>query len=1233
MDERRVPPNGLKMRCPKCGFAFVVKADGTTEATVAPAPPAKPPPLGARAPRAPTMVGLGLDQTDLPAARAELPAVPRRKPPLPSAALRKPPAPLAEPERGAGLDDPFGKISVPSMPAVQSPGQARLPPALGADDAAAPSRGSGRPVAPAPFGSIDLGLDLPTAVADLPAPAVRADLPAVPGTELPSVARAGLPARSLKETALGLGGTGLEVDLGAPPVPKTGRDSMELDLAGATAGTGFGELDLPSLSNELPSVGGMLPVVGGGVGLPVAAPALPTVSNQLPAVANALPAVPGDFGASDLLAQDVPGAVGTTADAPLGEAAGDVGRFGAGPELGAIPAPAGVGGPGPVERGEAKAAGGMAFGEVDLGPSDAGPTGDNAREASLAPRAAPAAGVALRGDVAVEASLPAGGRARPRPVGARKSSRAPRVVLLVLVVAIVAGGALQLTPYGAFGYLAISDSVKAKEYARAAADAGTQARRGLASDTYGDALATLDALSLQRQRAPRARGLGAYAVGTYFAFEVRFGHDTDRNGRANQWLADLKDTDARYVVFAQAAQAAASGDWPKARRGLENAAKRDPGDGIQQDIALLRGEVELGAREPGAANTAFKAALAVAPTARAHFGLARAAMMSQDVAAVRKEVAEVLAASPKHAGALLLRSDLAWNVDGDEKAALADLASVLGAKDSASPAERVRAFGKRGWIHAARGRAGEARIDFDAALELDPRSVSALVGQGDVFYGEGRYTEALSRFDTAVQTDSSDVLAIVSDAKAKLALERLQDAKTQLTLARVAYPKDWRVAHWLGKTEEALGNRAAAEHQYTSAIELAPITDRDAILPYVAVATTLLASGNAKEAQAKLDEARSKLPDSASLQRAFAELAAMQGAYDEAVRFFRAAIERDPQDVSTRFRLGSTFRRMGQVDKAVEQFDLVLAVDKDYPGLALERGLLFEQSGDVEKALEQFKNALAKAADDPDLQLRVGASYVAIGIADDAIPMLRKVLEKRANSAEANHYLGRALFLKGATSEVDAMRYLKRAVELDPHRAEYHLYLGWAANNASPAQLGLARDEIDKALAQDKLLADAYWQRGVLLRKEGAVEDALKDLRHALALKPSRFEVHAAIGECFEDKNDIAAALAEWQTAINGSDKIPYWRFRYGRLLLERRAYADAARHLVAAADAGAAQDTKPGWYTTSEFLAAEALRGSGRRPEAKERYKKFLAVAPMSSPDRRDAIRALRDLGEGREP
>ena len=51
----------------------------------------------------------------------------------------------------------------------------------------------------------------------------------------------------------------------------------------------------------------------------------------------------------------------------------------------------------------------------------------------------------------------------------------------------------------------------------------------------------------------------------------------------------------------------------------------------------------------------------------------------------------------------------------------------------------------------------------------------------------------------------------------------------------------------------------------------------------------------------------------------------------------------------------------------------------------------------------------------------------------------------------------------------------------------------------------------DRALQLDKLLADAYWQRGIVELRTSVVNDAIKDLKRALELKPSRFEAQMAL--------------------------------------------------------------------------------------------------------------------------
>jgi tetratricopeptide (TPR) repeat protein len=199
------------------------------------------------------------------------------------------------------------------------------------------------------------------------------------------------------------------------------------------------------------------------------------------------------------------------------------------------------------------------------------------------------------------------------------------------------------------------------------------------------------------------------------------------------------------------------------------------------------------------------------------------------------------------------------------------------------------------------------------------------------------------------------------------------------------------------------------------------------------------------------------------------------------------------------------------------------------------------------------------------------------------------------------------------------------------------VYVAWAANESAPAQLELARDEVDRALSLDKLNADAYWQRGILENMEGAIDDAMKDEKHALELRPTRYEAHATLAQCYEDKNDDADAMTEWQRALAGDgdshtpDEVvahPFWHYRYGKLLKERGATAAALAQLLQAVTATEKMDSRPAWLASLEFLTAQALQGAAKRSDAIEHYQRFLEIAPVNSPDRYDAQNALDQLG-----
>ena len=139
---------------------------------------------------------------------------------------------------------------------------------------------------------------------------------------------------------------------------------------------------------------------------------------------------------------------------------------------------------------------------------------------------------------------------------------------------------------------------------------------------------------------------------------------------------------------------------------------------------------------------------------------------------------------------------------------------------------------------------------------------------------------------------------------------------------------------------------------------------------------------------------------------------------------------------------------------------------------------------------------------------------------------------------------------------------------------------------------------------------------------------AVKDLKRALELKPSRIEAHATLAECYEDKNDVAKAMGEWAVAIAANDKVPYWRWRYGRILADKNQWAQAAPHLVYAMNEGKAMQPRPGWLYAAAFEAGEAQKKTGQKAGAVESYNLYMELAPTTEPNRRDALRALKELG-----
>ena len=1282
IDEKRIPSTGLKMRCPKCGTNILVtkpggghddlpavagaKAPPGAPPKAPPRPPPKgPPPVPRAAPPpaefemdiepdddrpltrsgfgeidlmvdlpAPTGFEAAADQADLPAIAmpSDLPAVrpgpPHRpqggRPPPPPHAARPAPPQAAPPPAG------FGEIDLPAAH--------RGPPHGGFGEIDLPMAAQSAPP-PAPFGVVDLPavpfggnfgeLDLPLAPASMPAPA---PMPAGP------------PARPPRGRTVNFG------DIDLPSVP----EGMDLP-----ASPGFGEIDLPLAAGEAlpmaaPQIGlpmaapgaglpmyapgaglpmhahsGGLPMAAPGAGLPVAAPGagLPSYAPggglPMPATGGGLP-MPAHGGGLPMPA------MGT--GLPM-QAYGD-----------GLPSPIDGGGlPSPVGDGLPASIGEeMSLGDGPRSRSNAFDDSDRAVPSQMDEAGAALGSVGIdidgpaRTAVGDEADLSAAPSAAPGDAGAAPQQRRAReieaapkrgnmrqIAIGAVVLFMLGGGAMSLVPsVGPFGFNFVSDQINAKGYAASLEALKKSATAQLDEDTSGAVGASLEACRKLARTMPRFAPTKAYCA--YIAVEggLRFGRRSEDEAYAKQLLKGGGADGSPTAALAQAGLEALAGQGAKAKGMAGAAAQRAQND---VDALATLGNIELLAKSGAPAVEQWKRAVAVKKSARTHFGLARAyaAVGNADDAITSAKAA--IAASPKHVGARLLIASLTWRTLGKEDAAVTLLKEITEQGNAIGDAQRVETYTLLGKVHLAKSRITAAEQAFAAALKIDPLAVQALVGNAELFYRSGRFAEALSRFDNATKADADSVLAKVGVAKTLIALERMKEAKDLLKKTRASRPADPLVTLWIGRADEALGNKKEAEAAYIEAIKLGE-GKPDVVDAYVALSHLLSGVGRTDDANAKLGEASKKFPESPALHRARGEVALQLGRYEEAKNEFEAALGKE-EDLGARFRLGVALRRMRKFEEAGKIFNTVSEVDKDYPGLALERGLLFQDTGQSDKALEAYRQALQKAPNDVDLKLRVGSTQVIAGHAKEAIKILEEVRKERPNSAEANHFLGRALLVRG-TNLAEAMRYLELAVNIDSNRAEYLLYVGWAANELANTSRALA--VLNKAIDLDRELGDAYWQRGVLLQKQGATVDALRDLQTALEKRSSRYEAWATIALCYQDLQKWPEAEQAYRKAIAGNDASAESHYRLGKLLAGHGNPAGAPPELERALQLAEAPDQiAPAWLFDAHFLLGEAFKSApANKQKAIDHFKRFLELAPRDNAYVVEAQKALVGLG-----
>jgi len=524
---------------------------------------------------------------------------------------------------------------------------------------------------------------------------------------------------------------------------------------------------------------------------------------------------------------------------------------------------------------------------------------------------------------------------------------------------------------------------------------------------------------------------------------------------------------------------------------------------------------------------------------------------------------------------------------------------LAGAAACASPEQKLGGYLKSGAAFLEEGRIGQASVQFQNALKIDPDNVDALIGISDIHEKRGDYAQMfsvlqrVSRLAPArrdVQLDLAKLYLLANDSKAAL---DLADA------ALKAAPQD----------ADFLAVKAAILFRLQNPAEAVDFAKRAlAVDPNNQEAATVLASERVlardNEGALKILEAAiARTKDSAILQLLRVQVLQNLGRQDDIRAAYQALVAANPQEPAYRRMFVTSLLEANDLAGARDQLvEVARLMPQDLNAKLDVVRIDFRMSG-FAKAQETFLGFIDAAEDErkEDLQVAYGAFLREQKKFDEAQALYESIIGGR--KAELGSILR-------AKNELAALRILQ---------------------GDQPA----ARKLVDEILAADRRNQDALLKRASFAIGEGRHDDAIADLRMIENDHPDAVPSKLLMAAALETKGDFDLAAAQYARAFDASRRAPAPANLYANYLIRRGDYARAARILSEsiAVNPGSEENLKllaslrlaqQDWQGAEQ--AAQALRVAGGEDETVSR---ILSAAYSGLEDYASAINILTEQHE----
>ncbi len=427
---------------------------------------------------------------------------------------------------------------------------------------------------------------------------------------------------------------------------------------------------------------------------------------------------------------------------------------------------------------------------------------------------------------------------------------------------------------------------------------------------------------------------------------------------------------------------------------------------------------------------------------------------------------------------------------------------LLGGVDTTVAAEEqksVAALYEEALIQFQKKDLAAAVIHLKSILKRDKNFLAAhlLLGQAYLRQGEGALAER--ELLTAQQLGGDQALIIVPLGQAYGQQRKYRQVLDEIHEGDFLPQLNSEILVLRGRAYLELGEVDNADKAFTKAASYDP----EATAPLLGQVTVLMHKGEFSAIEAIMQRALDLNPKDPDVWQSKGAAAHAQHRFEQAVKFYRKALELQPDDYKTQVSIAGTYMDMGKNDLALEELKILRGKQENDPQVPYLLGVVYSRLGDAKaskQAMAEANDIMSKLPTDVkedhlETLLLSGLISYSLNRMDEAYASLDLYVKRAPGNPGARKLMGSILFNRGQYDR--AIQVLKPALGQIPN--DYRLLTMLGTAYLKKGRHLRAIELLDRAVTVGGEAVEARTQLGLSLLAQGRSEVGLDQLGEVFA--------------------------------------------------------------------------------------------------------------------------------------